>query len=94
MMKQFRQVEKMKPKEPHLYIEVIGVHPLNQQQGKGTALLNHIIDLCDQKNWMAYLESPEYLVSYYERFGFKVRETFVIPRADVKIYTMARSVEA
>lgn len=90
MLNMFRQMEIMKPKEPHLYVEVLGVHPSVQRQGRGRILLDHVLRICDERGWPAYLENPEYLVPYYESFGFKVRDTYDVPKVGITMYTMSR----
>ena len=90
MLGLFRKAAARRPKEPHLYIEIIGVHPSCQGTGKGSALLGHIIALCDRQGWTAYLECADRLVPYYGRFGFALRETIDVPQAAMRIFTMAR----
>ena len=89
----FKQMEIMKPKEPHFYIEVLGVDPSVQRGGLGRALMNHVLGICDQNGWLAYLENPEHLVPYYESFGFKVRATHEVPKVGITMYTMTRTAE-
>ena len=90
LLKIFKQMEAMKPKEPHFYIGVLGVHPSQQRGGRGVDLLNHVLRICDEKGWMAYLENPVHLIPFYERFGFRVRESYDIPKVGMTMYTMSR----
>lgn len=70
------EMDKQHPSEPHWYLAAIGVDPLFQGRGIGTALLRTRLDVCDRTGLPAYLETqkPEN-VPYYERFGFTVRHT-------------------
>ena len=65
--------ENARPTRPHWYLTVLGTDPALQGQGLGGALINPILDRCDESGMPAYLESsnPEN-VSYYQRFDFEV----------------------
>lgn len=75
-------VEKHHPREPHWYLPVLGVDPICQGEGIGSALLLHRITLCDRAGEPMYLETqkPEN-VPYYERFGFKVQREVAVPKS-------------
>ena len=64
---------KYHPEEPHWYLPLIGVDPLHQGRGYGSALMKHALQRCDQENKLAYLESsnPRNL-SLYIRHGFEI----------------------
>jgi GNAT superfamily N-acetyltransferase len=69
------QMEKIHPSEPHWYLAVIGTDPVRQGYGVGGALIDHVLERCDDEGVGAYLESSKATnVPYYERFGFKVTE--------------------
>lgn len=59
------------PEEPHWYLPLIGVEPLHQGRGYGSALMRHALLVCDRGRIPAYLESsnPRNL-PFYERHGF------------------------
>jgi ribosomal protein S18 acetylase RimI-like enzyme len=65
------------PTEPLWYLPLIGVDPVHQGRGYGSALLSHALTTCDEQRSPAYLEasSPRNKV-LYERHGFE--ETGVI----------------
>ena len=64
--------EEHHPKEPHHYLYVIGVKPEAQGKGIGTKLLQHHLDILDQKGIPAYLEnSNKKNNEFYRRHGFK-----------------------
>ncbi len=90
-IRMFKRIKVLKPKEPHFYIEHLAVDPAMQRDGLGTALLNHVLGICDQNGWMAYLELLEHLVPYYKRFGFKVFKTCEIPEAGITLCSMVRA---
>jgi ribosomal protein S18 acetylase RimI-like enzyme len=64
------------PDEPHWYLPVIGVDPMRQCRGYGSALLSHALARCDRENLPAYLESSNPKnISLYRRHGFEVLAT-------------------
>ena len=66
-------VDRAHPHEPHWYLAVLGVDPSMQGRGLGRALLEPVLDRCDEQFEPAYLETqkPDNL-PFYERFGFRV----------------------
>lgn len=61
------------PTEPHWYLSMLGVDPLVQGRGYGSALLRHALERCDREGLPAYLESSNPRnVPLYERHGFEV----------------------
>lgn len=67
------QMEKYHPSEPLWYLPMIGVDPLYQNQGHGSALLKQALAFCDRDRTLAYLESSNPKnIPLYERHGFKV----------------------
>lgn len=67
------QMEHFHPKEPHWYLPVIGIDPLYQGQGYGTALLQHALQICDAEGFPAYLESSNPAnIPLYQRHGFSL----------------------
>ena len=60
----------------HWYLPLIGVDPFHQRKGYGSALLRHVLRLCDRDGTPAYLESTNPAnVPLYERHGFRVLAT-------------------
>jgi ribosomal protein S18 acetylase RimI-like enzyme len=60
------------PAEPHWYLPLIGVDPMSQGQGTGSALLRHALKMCDSQRVPAYLEaSSPRNKPLYERHGFE-----------------------
>lgn len=74
-------VERAHPREPHLYLSVLGVDPSSQHRGVGSALLAPGLAVCDREGVPAYLETgKERNVRFYERHGFKVTSAMDLPR--------------
>ncbi|HEY3492978.1 MAG TPA: GNAT family N-acetyltransferase [Solirubrobacterales bacterium] len=73
-------IESRHPREPHLYLAVVGVRPEQQGQGLGTALLQPGLAEADRLGLPAYLESSNIRnVPLYERHGFEVTEEVRLP---------------
>jgi GNAT superfamily N-acetyltransferase len=72
MFSMFEQMDALHPLEAHWHLPLIGVDPAHQGKGIGSALLSHILNVCDDQNVPAYLEatSPRN-VPLYERHGFE-----------------------
>jgi GNAT superfamily N-acetyltransferase len=67
------QVEKVHPKEPHWYLNILGTATEHQGKGVGTALIAPILSKCDEEGTPAYLESSkESNIAFYNRYGFEV----------------------
>lgn len=72
----FEQMGRYHPHEPHWYLPLIGVDPVRQHKGYGSALLRHALRRIDQERMPAYLESTRPAnVPLYERHGFRVLGT-------------------
>ena len=60
------------PHEPHWLLQFIGVDPVHQHRGLGSALLRHALARCDREHLPAYLESSNPAnIPLYERHGFR-----------------------
>lgn len=82
-MKWLNEVDQMRPKEPHYYLEYLGIEPEHQGKGLGSTIVQHLIDKADESNVGCYLEnaSPRN-IPFYQRFGFQViseKEVIGIP---------------
>jgi ribosomal protein S18 acetylase RimI-like enzyme len=68
-------LERAHPTEPHYYLEFLGTDPDHQGRGIGSALLQPVLDRCDEEGVGAYLESSkESNVPFYARHGFAVTQ--------------------
>ena len=57
----------------------------------GIELLLPVLEFCDDEKMVTYLETnKESNVGMYERFGFELKETNLIPTSPVKHYSMVR----
>jgi|SRR5262245_25553791 len=59
------------PRDPHYYLQFIGVHPDCQGTGIGSALLRAVLDRCDLEGVSAYLEADERSRLLYAKHGFE-----------------------
>ena len=72
MFSMFEQMDALHPREAHWHLPLIGVDPAHQGKGIGSALLSHVLNLCDGQEVLAYLEatSPRNVL-LYKRHGFE-----------------------
>jgi ribosomal protein S18 acetylase RimI-like enzyme len=69
----FGKVEAAHPDTEHWYLPTIGVDPLCQGKGYGSALLSCGLEICDRNHVAAYLESTNPKnIPLYQRFGFEI----------------------
>lgn len=67
------------PSEPHWYLPLMGVDPLQQGKGLGSALMQHALIPCDRDHKLAYLESTNPKnIPLYERHGFELLGTIQV----------------
>jgi ribosomal protein S18 acetylase RimI-like enzyme len=72
MMAVFEGMGRHHPSEPHWYLPLIGVDPVHQGRGHGSALLRYAVERCDRDGVIAYLESSNPRnIPLYERYGFE-----------------------
>jgi GNAT superfamily N-acetyltransferase len=75
----FELIDAARPREEHYYLSLLGSDPSVAGQGIGSSLLRHTLGLIDAACAPAYLETSNGLVPFYERFGFQLTDTFVLP---------------
>jgi GNAT superfamily N-acetyltransferase len=90
MFSMFEQMEVYHPHDPHWHLPLIGVDPVSQGGGYGSALLRHALEACDRQQVLAYLEatSPRN-VPLYGRHGFEPLGTVQVGTSP-PIYPMVR----
>lgn len=72
-LRSLAQVESIHPKERHWYLATLGTEPARQGEGIGSALLQPVLERCDEEGTRAYLESSkEANIPFYRRHGFEV----------------------
>ena len=60
---------------------MLGTEPERQGNGIGSALMQPVLDDCDEHGIGAYLESSkERNIAFYGRHGFKVTEEILLPK--------------
>jgi ribosomal protein S18 acetylase RimI-like enzyme len=76
---------------PHYYLWGLGVDPLHQAKGIGTALMLPLLKKANAQKTPIFLEThAEENVRYYQRHGFTLMCTKKIPRYGLPIWCMLR----
>lgn len=71
-----QQVQQAHPRQPHYYLQVLGVDPAHQGKGWSRPLIEAGLTLADKQRQPAYLETAEESnLSLYRRYGFEVTRT-------------------
>jgi len=84
-------MERLHPKDPHWYVQTLGVDPGHQGQGVGKALLQGAADLADADGLPTYLETTNPVnLPIYRRFGFEVAEEVTLPGGFPPLWSMRR----
>ncbi len=84
-------VDPMHPRVPHYYLNFLGVDPVHQGRGIGSALIAPVLSRCDREGVPAYLEaSSPANVRFYERHGFVLGRELVVPEGPT-LYPMWRN---
>ena len=79
-LKVLKAVEQHHPRDPHYYLEFLGVDPAAQGQGLGRLLVDEMVSLGDREGVPLYLEnSKEKNLAFYGRHGFQPREPMRLP---------------
>jgi GNAT superfamily N-acetyltransferase len=79
------------PREPHYYLDSLGVAPEWQGRGLGSALIQPILELCDREGLPAYLNAGSSRSrNLYVRHGFKVTQEFRLPEGGPPLWRMWR----
>ena len=73
------------PIKPHFYLWLMAVARERQGAGIGGALLTAVLDICDERQTLAYLEAtrPENR-RLYERYGFEATGDIRLPQGPTK----------
>lgn len=75
----FARADRLHVEEPHWYLDLVGTRPERQGQGLGAALLQPVLDRCDEEGlpvW-TYSSNRKNLAFYY-RLGFDVLDEVVL----------------
>lgn len=85
-------IQKHHPKEPHYYLQVLGVDPIAQGQGLSRYLLHSVLEKCDVQKVPAYLETATPAnIALYRHFGFELLKTMhQLPYGAPTLYCMYR----
>jgi GNAT superfamily N-acetyltransferase len=86
----FEQMGRYHPDEPHWYLPLMGVDPLYQGKGLGSALMKEALAKCDNDSRPAYLESSNPKnIPLYKRHGFELLGTIQVG-ASPPVFPMLR----
>jgi ribosomal protein S18 acetylase RimI-like enzyme len=75
-MKSALDDERHRPKEPHYYLETLGVAPKHQSQGIGGAMVSYLVERAEREKVLIYLSTTNpKTIPLYERLGFRTVTT-------------------
>ena len=84
-------MEQGHPREPHYYLDSLGVVPEWQGRGVGSALMEPVLARCDAEQMPAYLNAGSSRSrELYCRHGFEVTEEFRLPEDGPPLWRMWR----
>lgn len=79
------------PDDAHWYLGAVGVRPGHQGAGRGTLVLEPVLERCDRDGRLAVLEtSSARSVPFYERLGFGVHAELDAPGGGPHLWLMRR----
>ncbi len=82
------KIKAFHPKEPFSYLWFIGVRPEDQNRGKGSQLLNQIIEDSERNDRPIYLEtSVDRNLPWYKKHGFEIFQSLDLT---YKLYMLRR----
>lgn len=91
MMGALKAIEKVHPREPHYYLEILGTRKDRQGTGIGSAVMDPVLRRADEEGLPAYLESSNPRnIPFYARHGFEVREEVECGKGAPVVTTMWR----
>jgi ribosomal protein S18 acetylase RimI-like enzyme len=81
ILKGLAMMDKHHPDDrPHWYLAVLGTDPDSQGKGLGSAVMQPVLERCDNEGVGAYLESSkEANIAFYSRHGFEVTGEVHLP---------------
>src|SRR5580698_396869 len=85
-----RAAVRARPREPHWYLQLLGVHPDVQGKGVGSALVREHLRVVDAGRMPACLETTIENLEFYRRLGFEVRAEIVISAKAPREYSLVR----
>ena len=76
---------------PHWNLQLLGVDPSQQKRGYGQRLLEPMLRRFDCDQAACCLDTQNSVnVAYYERYGFRVVDSSIVPTTDVDYWFMVR----
>ena len=91
VMRGVEAIERNHPRDPHWYLEYIGVERAGQGRGVGSALLRPMLERCDAERVPAFLNAGSTRSrELYSRHGFEVTEEFRLPYDGPPLWRMWR----
>jgi ribosomal protein S18 acetylase RimI-like enzyme len=91
LMNPIEEAHKRNMQQQHWYLAVLGVDPLYQRQGIGSALLDPILKQADRDRIPCYLETfGEKNLRFYSKHGFEVTDRVDFPDIPLHLLAMTR----
>jgi ribosomal protein S18 acetylase RimI-like enzyme len=82
------RIRALHPPTNHLYVYLLGVHPLLKGKGLGATLMRHACALAKESNCVVHLETSNAInLPFYRRFGLEV-QTEIVSHGGPPVWTM------
>lgn len=92
VIKTLDEVEKLHPKIPHWYLQVLATDPAKQGKGFASAVMRQQLAVADAARMPCYLESSkETNIPVYRAFGFDVTGEIKLPGGGPTVWPMWRN---
>ena len=86
-----RSVFRGYPRQPHWYLQLLAVDPDTQGSGVGTELVRRGLERVDRDGAVAYLETTQGNLAFYDRLGFPAVGEIAMPRGCASQFRLLRS---
>jgi len=93
-LKQTEALHQKHAKQPHFYLDNVGVAPDARGKGLSSALIRPVLELADSQKALVYTDTVTRAnVSLYEHFGFQCVDEINVPQTGLTVWALRRAVQ-